>query len=450
MVRRNQRAVVVGGSVAGLLAAAVLSRCYDHVDVLEQDTISGSFEPRARVPQAHHVHLLLQRGKQIIEDLVPGFLAELENAGCIVADLSHDVKWFQAGRWKNRWPTGLTAHYCTRGLLEETIRRRVAKLSNVRLRQRVCVTQLKITSKGVAGVQASADGDNISLDADFTVDASGRGSHIGEWLRAGGFDEPARELIPTRLGYVSRMYRARADLNEKWRVLLVFPRLPGDRRLCVISPVEGGRWMVTLGGWFGAYPDVGEGAFNDFVRALPVRDAWNALATAEPLGPPNRYTMIGGQKRTINLAQPWPEGFVVLGDALCSFNPIYSQGMTVCAMEAEALSSELRGYQAGDCDIKAVQRKIVAAAEQSWNQAKAQELRFPELSPSLSLMDRARFWYFDRLVDASAYDRHVLKSMLEVNNLIAPPSALFQLSLLGAALRPRPRSAGLGIANAAT
>src|SRR3954453_21016244 len=122
---KHRRAVIVGGSVAGLLAAAVLSRHYDEVVVLEQDTFGEDIEPRDKVPQAHHVHLLLQRGKQAIESLLPGFLSDLERGGSVVADLSHDVKWFHAGRWKNRWPTGLTAQYCTRTLLEQTLRRRI-------------------------------------------------------------------------------------------------------------------------------------------------------------------------------------------------------------------------------------------------------------------------------------------------------------------------------------
>lgn len=430
--------------MAGLLAAAVLARHFDQVEVLEQDTLNGDDEPRDKVPQAHHVHLLLQRGKQAMEALLPGFLSELERQGSVIADLSHDVKWFHAGRWKNRWPTGLTAHYCTRTLLEQTLRRRVATIANVRLKQQIRVDRLRSLSERVIGVEAVTANEHFSLDADFTVDASGRGSRLEEWLTAAGFQPPARELVPTHLGYVSRIYKARNDLRDKWRVLLIFPRLPADRRLCVISPIEGDRWMVTLGGWFGSYPEVSPSAFEAFVRSLPVPEAWNALSGAEPLGSPRRYTMIGGQRRTIDPALPWPEGFVVTGDALCSFNPIYSQGMTVCALEAEALAGEIRNYQAGICDIRALQQKIVAAATISWEQAKAQELRFPELSASLSLMQRIRFWYVDRLIDASAFDRRVLKSMLEVNNLVVPPSTIFQFSLLGAALRPRPRGTGLG------
>jgi 2-polyprenyl-6-methoxyphenol hydroxylase-like FAD-dependent oxidoreductase len=441
---KHRRAVIVGGSVAGLLAAAVLSRHYDEVVVLEQDTFGEDIEPRDKVPQAHHVHLLLQRGKQAIESLLPGFLSDLERGGSVVADLSHDVKWFHAGRWKNRWPTGLTAQYCTRTLLEQTLRRRITGFANVRLKQNIRVERLQFVAGRVAGVEASQGDGHVSFDSDFTIDASGRGSHVEEWLPQGGFEPPSRELIPTHLGYVSRIYRARAELRDKWRVLLIFPRLPHDRKLCVISPIEGGRWMVTAGGWFGNYPDVTPSAFESFIRSLPVQDAWNALAGAEPLGPPRRYTMVGGQRRVIDFTRPWPRDFIVLGDALCSFNPIYSQGMTVCALEAEALARHLLGYRTGACDIRTLQQSIAAVAGVSWDQAKSQELRFPELAPSPSIRERVRTWYLDRLIDASAFDRRVLKSMLEVNNLVAPPSNLFHIAMVGAALKPRPRGNGLG------
>lgn len=444
MLKKHRRAVIIGGSVAGLLAAAVLSRHYDQVEVLEQDALGDDNEPRDKVPQAHHVHLLLQRGKQAIESLLPGFLSDLERGGSVVADLSHDVKWFHAGRWKNRWPTGLTAQYCTRTLLEQTLRRRIAGFANVQLRQNIRVERLQFASGRVCGVEAFVSGEPVSLDSDFTIDASGRGSRVEEWLAQAGFAPPSRELVPTHLGYVSRIYRARADLRDKWRVMLIFPRLPHDRKLCVISPIEGGRWMVTAGGWFGNYPEVTPSAFESFVRSLPVQDAWNAIASAEPLGPPKRYTMVGGQRRSIDFTRPWPTDFILLGDALCSFNPIYSQGMTVCALEAEALGIHLQRYQTGLCDIASLQQMILEVANVSWNQALAQELRFPELSPSASFRERVRRWYVDRLIDASAFDRQVLKSMLEVNNLIAPPSNLFHVSLLGAALRPRPRGNGLG------
>lgn len=425
--RATRTALVIGASITGCLAARVLKAHFDRVVLVERDSLPETAETRSKVPQEHHVHLLLQRGRENMESLYPGFLAELEAAGAEVVDLSHGVKWHLAGRWKNRWPTGITAHYCSRTLVEHHLRRRALRLDGVELRQRTVADEplWDETGERMTGLRlVRGDGGREEIRADFVLDTSGRGTAAPAWLKARGFPQPENEHVVSRLGYASRIYRRDPAYRDKWNVLLVTPRLPGDRRMGVISPIEGDRWMVTAGGWLGQYPEANEESFLAFLGDLPVRDIHDVIVKAEPLSDVRRFSLSGGLRRRYDRLERFPAGFFVLGDAVCSFNPIYSQGMSVCSMQVMAFARHLGAHLEGRLPAPALFAEVVAATNASWEQARSGDERFPEVRGADARRNRWKDAYFDELVQASIDDRTLTLALLRANNLVADAPSL--------------------------
>ncbi|HEY0189963.1 MAG TPA: FAD-dependent oxidoreductase, partial [Kofleriaceae bacterium] len=267
---RPRTAVVIGASLAGMLTAHVAARHFERVIVVDRGEPIHGLEPRKAVPQEKHVHLLLQRGKRVMEALLPGFLAELERRGAVVADASRDVRMFH-GRWKRPFDTGIYTHYCSRGLIDHVVRERLRANPRIAFEPATRVIGLVTGVSGmVRGVTLEADGGGArTIDAELVIDAGGRGSQASRWLTALGYPEVRTSQVTARLGYGTRLYKKLRAYDDAWKVLLVLPRPPAARRMGVISPIEGDRWMVTTGGWLGDCPGEGEAEFLEFLRGLP-------------------------------------------------------------------------------------------------------------------------------------------------------------------------------------
>lgn len=414
-------AIVIGASITGVMSAKILSQHFAKVILIDKDAMPDAAAPRNTVPQEHHVHLLLHRGRQNMERLFPGFLAGLEDDGAQVVDLSHGVKWHLAGRWKNRWPTGVTAHYCSRTLVEHHLRRRALQLDGVELRQH-CNVQDPIwnaDNNRIIGLRVTRpDGSEEQIAADLVLDASGRGSAAPAWLRAQNYQEPETEHIVARLGYASRIYQRDPKWAGKWDVLLVTPRLPHDRRMGVISPIEGDRWMVTAGGWLGEFPQADETSFLSFLRDLPVPDIHDAISGSKPLSPVRRFALSGGLRRRYDRLERFPAGFFVLGDAVCSSNPIYSQGMSISSMQVMAFADRVEDFLSGRMTATTLFGHTVAATSSSWEQARSGDERFSEVRGAGVARNRWRDAYFDSLVQASHEDRAVTLALMRNTNLV--------------------------------
>ncbi|MEN3813388.1 FAD-dependent oxidoreductase [Chromobacterium piscinae] len=422
-------AVVLGGSIAGCLAAAALARRYARVTIVEKSDFHDETGARQSVPQEHHVHLLLQRGKEIMEAIFPGFLSELEQAGALVADLGHDVKWYQAGRWKNRYRCGIHAHYCSRRLIDTHLRRRVSRLPQITVLSRTQMEGVDFRRDGdklaVAGVRLRNDDHAWTLDADALVDASGRGTRLPGWLETAGFGAVEKSMVKTDLGYASRIYRRRPEFASQWKVLLVLATPPHQRAMGVISPIEGDRWMVTTGGWFGQYPDRDPNAFLKALAALPMPDIHQVIQNAEPLSDVSVFRMPGSLRRHYDQLSRWPDGLLVVGDALGSMNPLYSQGMTLCALEAECLGENLDALLAGGLGFQELQEKLCRVLDPAWQMAVTEDLRFPETEGERDWRTRFLHWYGAGLTRLSAYHRGALEAQIGVSNLIVSPSRLY-------------------------
>ncbi|KAB0499310.1 NAD(P)/FAD-dependent oxidoreductase [Pseudomonas lini] len=431
---RGRHAVVIGGSVTGCLTAAVLARRFERVTVIEKSNFYDETGPRQSIPQEHHVHLLLLRGKQIIEGIFPGILKALEHSGAQVADLGHDVKWYQGGRWKNRYRSGIYAHYCSRRLIDNQLRRCLSQVPRVEVLSGARVTRLEFSGhsnpRAVSGVVIDSGSGEHSLACDLVVDASGRGTHLPTWLKEAGFGAVETSVVKTELGYASRIYRRLPAFAEQWQVLLVLPTAPAQSSMGVISPIEGNRWMVTTGGWFGNFPGKDPDEFLQALAALPVPDIHEVIRDAEPLSDVFTFKMPGSSRRHYDRIEHWPTGLLVVGDALSSMNPLYSQGMTIGALEADCIDQHIDAVLGQSISFQQLQASLCGVVDGAWNMATTEDFRFPQTQGERSWRTGFHHWYGAGLGKLSASNRRALETQIGVTNLVMEPSRLYSPAIV--------------------
>lgn len=432
--RGTDKAIVIGASIAGCLAARSLARHFKEVVLLDLDTFSDEPCTRRTVPQEHHVHLLLNRGVQIIENFYPGFKNELLHSGAEEIDLSHGVKCYAGIGWKQRWPTGITAHYCSRTLLEHVLRQSAKRVPNIAIKDGCRVKQLIYDDGTVRGLVASVGQVEEALEADLVVDASGRNSKASAWLKQLGYGEVQREEVENQLGYVSRVYKKDPKRQTGWKVLLVTPNLPTTRSMGVISPIEGDKYIVTAGGWFGASPKPNEHDFMRFLAELPVPDIHDEVSKLEPLSEFHQFKMPCSLRRRYDLMPSWPDGFLVVGDALCSINPIYSQGMSVSALQADALDRALPEYLRRTIPARQVLNAQVMATEISWQQAKKSDESLSQQATKADLKNTLKERYIRLVHAASFHNRDVAIATLKIANLLEVQRTLYRFPIVSASL----------------
>lgn len=430
----TSRAVVLGGSMAGLLAARVLADAYPEVVIVERDALPDGCAHRRGVPHGRHAHALLARGQEALEELFPGLTAELVAAGAPAGDMLADVRCHFGGHRFRQGPTGLVVLCASRPALEGHVRARVRALPSVRFLDRCDVAGLAVSPDGrrVTGARVirRADGSAAEeIDADLVVDATGRGSRTPAWLAELGFPAPAVEQVRIGVGYASRGYRLdRATVGALG--ILVAPT-PDRPRGGVLGALEGDRYLLTLCGVLGDHPPTDPAGFAAFARSLPVPDIADALHGAEPLDEPVAFRFPASVRHRYERLLRFPDGLVVLGDALCSINPIYGQGMSVAALEALAL----RGHLDRGVRPLRVLRDLAAVVDAPWEIATGGDLTFPAVPGRRTLRTRLVGRYVGRVHAAAAADAALGGAFLRVAGLVDRPEALLRPRIVGRVLR---------------
>ncbi|WP_051717725.1 FAD-dependent oxidoreductase [Streptomyces megasporus] len=422
----RNHAVVIGAGVAGLTTARALGDTYERVTVIDRDAFPGVPAPRRGVPQSRQLHVLLARGALALDDLFPGFLDELVAAGATFADTQGDAHWYLDGHRVYRAPSGVISYGASRPLIEHRLRARVAALANVEIVESTEVLGPVTTpDRGrVTGVRVrprAADTGETTLDADLVVDASGRGSRALTWLTELGRPRPERTRVRADVVYVTRRFRREPHhLDGRSGVALVpFPGLP--RGGAIVSE-EGGRFAVVLFGLLGEEPPTDHEGMSAYAESLPGPDVAEVLRTAEPLDEPVRMRYPASVRHHYEKLDRPLDGLLVTGDALCTFNPTYGQGMTAAAQQAILL----RGLLAeGTHDLP---RRFFRAASKvvatPWLLAAGGDLRFPEAEgrrgPVDGLLDR----YLTRYRVAASVDPVLGRTFLAVAHMVEPPTRL--------------------------
>ncbi|WP_037334027.1 FAD-dependent oxidoreductase [Saccharomonospora piscinae] len=420
------RAIILGGSMAGLLAARVLAETFTEVLVVDRDKLVGAVAPRRGVPQGAHVHGLLARGHQILDELFDGFTDDAVAAGALTGDLG-EHRWFFSGQEARKAVTGMRYLSATRPVLESFVRSRVAALGNVTFVERHDVVGLTSTADRtrITGARVHADTET-TLDGDLVVDATGRGSRTPVWLAELGYTRPAEERIKIDFSYTTRLYRL-PDESVMDGVKSVNPLpSPATPRSAFFSAMEHGKWVLSVGGVLGDRAPTDPDGFLEYVKTLPVPDLHRVIAEAEPLTEPVSFRFPASVRPRYDTLTSFPDGFIVLGDAACSFNPVYGQGMTVAAMEALVLREHVRR---GPLEPLAFQRAIAEVIDAPWGTAAAGDLAYPEVvghrpEEVLRMND-----YMAKVMAAACQDPDVLTAFMRVAGLVDPPSTLMEPGL---------------------
>jgi flavin-dependent dehydrogenase len=421
--RFGKRAIVVGGSLAGTLAARVLAQHFERVLVLERDELPSAPAPRRTTPQAQHIHILLKGGENAIEALVPGFCAELEARGAETLTGGLDVLAASELGVAPRWDSGMRLHSQSRWLLEHVLRTLVlARAPNVELRTGVSVRGLarNAAANRVTGVVTDAGAEPLA--AELVIDATGRREEGLRWLEALGIPAPPVETVEVDFGYASAVLEL-ADEPRDWKILVAgnLPRV--GARGAVILPIEGGRFMISAGGRAGDYPPDDEAAFIEFCAGLPQGMIGETLRKGRFASPIARMIYPANRFRHYERHDALPLGLLPLGDALCSFNPTYGQGMSSAAFQAKALAESFAGRSGGDALREASQRHLAGAAEiarNPWRQANYNDFLYPTTQGDRAMFSAEEMQYRTALQIAALRDPLVRERLNEVGQLLAP------------------------------
>jgi len=433
MTKLGEHAVVLGASMGGLLAARVLADFYETVTVVERDVLPETSANRRGVPQGRHVHLLLGRGSQVLDELFPGFLDELVAAGAPSFDgdmsklyLSNGGHLFpRSGRAKD-----VPFFLPSRPLLESHVRRRMRAVANVTVLDGHDVVELTSTPPRdrVTGalVRARPDGSERVLRADLVVDAMGRGARTPAFLEGLGYGRPAEDQLGMRLAYSSQLLRIPPGmLNE---LMVIIGPVPGRPTGMALFGNENNTWMFSVIGMVGREPPDELAEMLAFVEDFAPAHVLAAIRAGEPLAEVARYRMPSSQWRRYDKMRRFPAGLLVFGDGICSFNPVYGQGMTVAALEALALQRCLRRGEDG-----LARRHFQATAKAvgvAWQMATGADLSLPEVEGPRPLPVRIANNYVDRVLAAAESDIVVAEQFARVIAFLDPPTSLFHPALI--------------------
>jgi 2-polyprenyl-6-methoxyphenol hydroxylase-like FAD-dependent oxidoreductase len=422
----GEHAVVLGAGMAGLLTARVLSESFRRVTVVDRDELPTGTEGRRGVPQGRHLHALLPRGRQVLDELFPGITEELVQHGAVLADPMAQVRFQFGGHRLSRAPSPLRDLFASRPLLESTVRARVRQIPEVTVRDRCDVLGPVVEGGRVTGVHV-ADREPAAaverLTADLVVDATGRGSRTPAWLEQMGLSAPPEERVEIRLGYTSGRFRLRPGALDG-DVAILTSGTPQAARGGALFPIEGGLHMVTLAGTLGDRPPVDLEGFLGFAADLAFPDIADALRGAVPVSPLHSTSFPASVRRCYERLRDMPSGLLVLGDALCSLDPVYGQGMTVAALEADALRTLLRRGRVPA--PRTFSRAAHRALGPAWDLAAGADLADPRVQGTRTRKVRLGNAYTARFQAAAEKDADLARAFVEVIGLLRPPAALMR------------------------
>ena len=425
----GQRAVVIGGSIAGLLIARVLADYFAQVIIVDKDKFSDIPKARRGVPQSVQPHVLFTKGYRILAELFPGIEQQLASNGAITIDWAREFQHFMEGKWglTTEHPSDIVSVTCSRYFLEWTIRQELLKLSRVNFLEQSKVAGLvyDAAAERVKGLYLHSA---AQLDADLVVDASGRSSNAPQWLRQIGLTPAPETVINPFLGYATRRYRLPDNFQPDWKVMLISQTPPQDTRLGYLAQIEHGELIATLGGYGKDFPPLDNQGFIEFAQSLAQPQFYQAIANAVPTSPIYAHRATANRLRNYDKIK-LPKSFITLGDAVCALCPVYGQGMTVSALGAKTLQIWLNKSAANELDNNRFQKQLARNNSFHWTLATSQDSRFPSTLGSTQgkggTMDKLLTGYMNKLLSKSASEPKLHLRFLEVSHLLRSPLALY-------------------------
>ena len=432
--RVGESAVVIGASMAGLCAARVLADRFEHTTVLDRDDLPDTPTWRRHVPQGRHPHLLLAGGARLLEGWFPGIIDQLYDGGAVEVDLCADLYWHQGGGLFRRPPSSLKGPSMSRPFLEWTVRQRLASNPAINIRGSTAADGLELDPTGVRVVAVQLEGGE-TIPCDLVVDATGRQARSLSWLAALGYPEPEISRVEIHTHYLTQELGRTEQPHRGWKAAGVIDD-PTAKRLAMALPIEGDRWLLVFGGVHGETAPADYDQRLAYAKTLPAPVIADILEASEPLGDSVTHKFPASQRRHIERLKRFPLGWVAIGDAIGSFNPIYGQGMTSAALEAAALGAALDRGRAVDRSFarryfKAASRVVTVA----WSTAVGSDFAYAETTgpkpPGTDLVNR----YMDRVVVAAQHDNTVALRFNEVLAMVRRPESLMAPRFVLRALR---------------
>jgi flavin-dependent dehydrogenase len=429
LVPVHERAIVVGASMVGMAAARALSERFREVVLIEKDVLSQEApEHRRGVQQSYHIHNLTLRGQRELDELFPGFTEEALRLGAVLIDHGRDVARCTNVGFSPLFETGYVALASTRALMEFAERQRLRALGeNIRLIDGTRVEDLITEGEGqtlrAVGVKTDHK-EHAEIRGQLVVDCSGRAMLWKRWFQERNLPLPEETVVDSRCGYASRFYQVRPDSPYLNMAMTVDPLFPQRPQWGCISPLEGNRWVVTIGGFSEQYPPSDEAGFASFGERFqtPLFQEW--LSHAEPITPVRTFRRLEMRWNHFE-RDPGPvRGFLAVGDSAWAYNPLYGQGMSIGVTCARILRDVLRA----DPDLETLARRYYQAARR---------FAFPPWN-STALLDLAwdgtvgkKPWYTElsrrighTFLHACHYDDALFFALLQAIHLIKQPYQL--------------------------
>ncbi|WP_124712213.1 FAD-dependent oxidoreductase [Mycolicibacterium nivoides] len=448
MTTIGKHAVVLGASMGGLLAARALADFFDTVTLVERDVLPDGPVQRRGVPQGRHAHGLLSGGLQALAELFPGLPEELAADGATVLDGANLslISLTLSGHTLNlngQPSRPIESYLASRPFLEAHVRDRVRAIGNVRFLDGHDAVELLMddTRRVTSVLVADRDGGaGQAISADLIVDAMGRAGRTPAFLESAGFGRPPEHRIAVQVAYSSQLLRFGDDVpRDRLTLVGTVPEKPCGGSLFAY---EDDTWLLTTAGMTGREPPTDLAGMIAFVEDLFPAETVAALRSAEPLGSPATFRYPASVRRRYERLTRFPDGLLVFGDAICSFNPVYGQGMSVAALEALALRDCLA--RGGDDLGRRFLRAAAGCVNTAWQMACGADLAMPQIPGPRPMSVRLSNWYTERVLTAAEDDPVVTEAFFRVMNLVDPPSRLMHPSIVrrvtaGASRRHRTR-----------
>jgi 2-polyprenyl-6-methoxyphenol hydroxylase-like FAD-dependent oxidoreductase len=435
----RSRAIVLGASFAGLMTAKVLSRHYRQVIIIEKDTVNRYPETRKGQSHTKHLHGLLPCALNILYNYFPDFYEDVNNTGGVVNDLGASMNWFTHGGFKKNVFLNIPGVSLSRPLLEHLIREKVLSLPNVTLLDNTTAKEFlsPADKERITGVmiEDKQRGELTGHDADLVVDCTGRGSQTPKWLKQMGYAEVPVSEVKIDVTYTTRMYkRDPEDVRGRWWMACT-PEAPKERRNGAAFPIEGNRWIISVGGWHGEKAATDETEFLEFLKKLPNANIYDIASTCEPVSDFIQYKYPVSIRRNYEKMDTFPLGLLVLGDATSSFNPVYGQGISSACLQAvvldELLSEDINEHELAKTYFK----RTLKTKDKLWQMSTGEDFRFPETTGTrpfgISLTNK----YVSLVHKATISDEVVCRAFLRVMGLIDPPAKLLHPKIIWRILR---------------
>jgi 2-polyprenyl-6-methoxyphenol hydroxylase-like FAD-dependent oxidoreductase len=421
----GNRAIIIGAGVAGLAVAKALSGHFGQLVILERDSLPIDASPRSGSPESFHAHILLDGGLRGLGELFPDFERDLAKSGAVKVDLPGEIR--EEVEYIGAFPQrdlGMYVYCMSRPLLESVIRKRVLALTNVSLRQKCRVQTILMSpdSQRVTGVIfEDQDGNSTTLTADLIVDASARGILTRDLLRLLGRPDPDEATIGIKLNYATAIFAIPPNPPANWEVVYIRSSPPNVTKAGLISPIEGDRWIMTLGSYHDEPPPADLDGFLAFAKQLSSPTIYEAAREAKLLTPIHRFGLAESSWRHYEQVE-LPQALIPIGDAICRFNPIYGQGMTVATKEASALAKLLGSAAEQDKSVADIGREFLAAVTpiigEVWAMSAVPDFAFPQTEGDRPADLDASLRFGRALEQVAVADPTVHKLMLEVRQLI--------------------------------